>query len=190
MSYKFEAAQIDVELYRLITIAVAGPGLSEVVKTIPADSSNRRILDWLRNWEQPEVSRLVLSIAVVIRNGIQADPELFDPPSGPNHYTEAMKLPVGQLFPNVDKKPRIVHKDGGGMIIRPGKPLRFRDALDRIIHAKRVRYVSEITFSNPEDNIAYPPQSLTLFGDSKGKNPWEADISLVDYALTAERLSP
>jgi hypothetical protein len=189
MSYKFEAAQVDVELYRLITIAVAGPGLAQVVKTIPADSSDRRILDWLRNWEQPEVSRLVLSIAVMIRNGIQADPEIFEA-DPPNHYMEAMDITVGKLFPNVDKNPRVVKKDGGGMLISPGKDLRFRDALDKIIHAKHVRYVSEITFSNPEDDLAYPPENLTLFGDWKGKNPWEADVYLVDYALAAARLAP
>ena len=109
----YEAPFLDLEIYRLLTILEASPALAE----FEGDEYDQRIVEFLRNFERPEVSRIVVSLAAIVRSSLDATPA-----------TETEKIiserPVGVWWPD-ERSPQIV-------------PLEFREACNKVLHADRV----------------------------------------------------
>ncbi len=186
MPFTYESPYLDLELYRLLTILAASEGLAEY--TMPSGGRDYERIKRLRKWEKTEVSRIVLSIAVVLRNGIQADPDRYKGNSPPE---EGMDRIVGSFFPQDKPRTTPSPSGSGGVKISSGEPLSFRNALDRVIHAKRVAHAWEAQNEDPEDpRDVFPLGILTLFGDFNGKRPWEADVILPEYTLAAAAVIP
>ncbi len=155
----FETPFLDLEIYRLVSILAASPTLTEV----EGSESDKKELQFLRNFEFPEVSRIVVSLAAIIRTALDAHP-------GGN--VEALEREVGTLFLD-ESNPRLK------------KPLRFREACNKVLHAERV--VPETTAS-PNDTTAPLTGRLILYG-RRGRKEWRAELDLRQYALSALALT-
>ena len=70
MAFRFETPYLDLEIYRLLTIIEASPALAG----FDGDEPDKRKLDFLRGWEFLEISRIVMSLAAIIRSSLDADP--------------------------------------------------------------------------------------------------------------------
>jgi hypothetical protein len=86
--FAFETPYLDLEIYRLVTILEASPALAD----FEGRESDKRKLEFLRGWEFPEVSRIVVSLAAIIRFALDVDP------GGDGPYREALET-GGHLIP-------------------------------------------------------------------------------------------
>ena len=98
----YETPFLDLEIYRLVSILAASPTLTD----LEGSESYKEKLQFLRNFEFPEVSRIVVSLAAIIRTSLDAQP-------GGNF--EALEREVGTLFSD-ESNPRLK------------EPLRFSEA--------------------------------------------------------------
>jgi hypothetical protein len=118
--------------------------------------------------EFPEISRIVVSLAAIIRSAIDADRRYYESVS-----KEALDRQVGILFP-----------DKGDFELQ--EPLRFREACNKIIHADLVN------LETAPDNQG-PPEPLTgrlNLDVHKDNKEWCAELDLKAFALSALSLSP
>jgi hypothetical protein len=158
--FTFETPFLDLEIYRLVSILEASPTLTE----IEGSESDKEKLEFLRNWEFPEVSRIVISLAAIIRTSLDAHP---------GGDVEALEREVGTLF-----------SDEGNPHLK--EPLRFREACNKVLHAERV--VPE-TAASPNDTTAPLTGCLILYG-RRDRKEWRAELDLKKYALSALALTP
>jgi hypothetical protein len=165
MSYVYDSSYLDLEIYRLLTILVASDELAHYAAVGEESYWDDKRIDRLRKWEFPEVSRIVVSIAAIIRGGMQADPERY---AGDWHESEGRRRHVGTLRPDLTQPDR-------------AEPLFFSDALNKVIHAKRV--VAEY------GEYGGLTGSVCLHGDYRKKN-WEASVNLRHYAMAATSVVP
>jgi hypothetical protein len=161
--FTFETPYLDLEIYRLISILEASPVLAEYA----GSESDMRKIEGLRMWDFPEVSRIVVSLAAIIRSSLDADPV-----SG-GGYTEALERQVGTLFPE-EGKPHL------------HKPLRFLEACNKILHAYRVH--PETTAA--PSGIAEPLTGRLILSGVQHDKVWRAELDLKKYALSALMLTP
>lgn len=157
--FTFETPFLDLEIYRLITILSSSPALAEVDES----KSEKRKVEYLRQWEFPEVSRIVVSLAAIVRSSLDADP----------FQSEALERPVGTLFPDRSDLQR-------------QEPLRFREACNKILHADHVDPETTATTKGTAEPLT---GRLVLYGRLHNKE-WRAELELRDYALSALSLSP
>ena len=165
MAFRFETQYLELEIYRLITIVEASPTLAG----FEGAGSDERGLDRLRRQlDFPEISRIVVTLAAIIRSSLDADPA----GGGDSSYRAALSRRVGTLVPDRAKPQE--------------QPLLFWDACNKVIHAKAVEPEPILPSSGPA-----PPLTgrLVLYGDRNGKD-WRADLDLKEYALSALELTP
>ena len=167
MAFRYETPYLDLEIYRLLTILEASPALAAFDGDIESD---KRKLEFLRGWEFTEISRIVVSLAAIIRSSLDADPV----GSGDSYYGLELQRPVGVLTPDLLGRPE------------KQEPLDFREACNKVIHAKSVEPKTA-----PASRGTVPPLTgwLVLYGDHRGKD-WRADLDLRDYAFAALTLKP
>jgi hypothetical protein len=117
-------------------------------------------LDFLRGREFLEISRIVMSLAAIIRFSLDADPVGED-----IYYRTALDRRVGKLIPNLEKP-------------KEQEVLDFREACNKVIHAKSVE--PETIQRTPG---TAPPLTgrLVVYGDRQGKE-WCAELDLKEYA--------
>jgi hypothetical protein len=163
--FSFEAAMIDMEIYRLVSIVHASRPLSERPKhpSVPEPD-----WEWLRDMESSELSRLLVQIAAMARNGIDATGAYgIDWPE----RRDEIKLSVGTFVP--DK----AHLD-------KTEVLGFREACNKILHALKVQ---------PERQGAESSGPLTgimiLEGEYRGKD-WIARLNMVEFGFAAFKHVP
>jgi hypothetical protein len=159
VAFLYETPFLDLEVYRLLTILEASPALAEFEGKYEPD---RNKITFLRGLEFPEISRIVVSLAAIIRSAIDANSRA---------YAGDLELerPVGVLVPDT-AQPGV------------GEGLEFREACNKVLHADRV---------DPErkpDTGALTGE-LILEGRHKGKD-WRAHLNLREYALAALSLTP
>lgn len=164
VAFRFETPYLDLGIYRLLTIIEASPALA----AFDGDESDKRKLDFLREWEFAEISRIVVSLAAIIRSSLDAEPV------GGDYYGLALERPVGVLTPDLLGCPE------------KREPLDFREACNKVIHAKSVEPKSA---SAPQGTDPSLTGWLVLYGDHRGKD-WRADLDLRDYAFSALALNP
>jgi hypothetical protein len=66
--FAFETPLLDLEIYRLLTILEASPALAR----FSGSATDKQMLEFLRGWEYPEVSRIVVSLAAIVRSALDA----------------------------------------------------------------------------------------------------------------------
>ena len=74
VAFLYESPFLELEVYRLMTILESSSALADYGGTYEGD---RRKVEVLRGWEYPEVSRIVVSLAAIIRAAMDADPGVY-----------------------------------------------------------------------------------------------------------------
>jgi hypothetical protein len=158
VAFLYETPFLDLEVYRLLAILESSPTLAEFKGKYGGD---RDKVQFLRGLEFPEVSRIIVSLAAIIRSARDADPKAY---AGDLQ----MERPVGVLMPD-DAYPHV------------WEGLDFREACNKVIHAKHV---------DPQrtDTGALTGE-LILYGKRWNKN-WQARLDVRGYALAALSLTP
>jgi len=162
VAFLYESPFLDLEVYRLMTVLESSSALADYGGTYEGD---RNKVEALRGWEYPEVSRIVVSLAAIIRAAMDADPGLY---AGDEIELE-VERPVGVLMPDATQP-------------RAWESLEFREACNKIIHAKRVDP------QRTEDTGALTGE-LFLYGRFNKKD-WQARLDLREFALAALSLTP
>jgi hypothetical protein len=148
-----EASYIDLELYRLVATVLASPLLAESARN---DAFGRRF-ESLRIFEFSEVSRILVSVAAVVRNELEGRSSI------------ELQRPVGRLITNLEKP-------------LESKPLTFKESCNKILHAK---IVQPETTELKDGDIAPALQPLVnLFGE-RGKQEWKAVLDIRQFAVAA-----
>ena len=162
VAFLYESPFLDLEIYRLMTILESSSALADYEGTYEGD---RDKVEYLRRSEFPEVSRIVISLAAIIRAAMDADPGVY---AGDEIELE-VERPVGVLMPDAT---------------RPDawESLEFREACNKVIHAKRVDP------KRTADTGALTGE-LILHGRLNKKN-WQARLDLREFALAALSLTP
>jgi hypothetical protein len=149
----------DLEVYRLLTILEASPALAEFKGRYASDRNRVRAI---REWEFPEISGIVVSLAAIIRSAVDSNP-------GAYRGDLDLERPVGVLMTDTTQT-------------RSWESLEFREACNKILHADRVELERE-----PETDTL--TGELILEGRYRGKD-WQARLDLREYALGALVLTP
>jgi hypothetical protein len=160
VAFLYETPFLDLEIYRLMTILESSPALADYGGTYEGD---RDMVEFLRGLEFPEVSRIVVSLAAIIRAARDADPQLY---AGGDL---ALERPVGVFMPDAT---------------RPDawESLEFREACNKVIHAKRV---------DPQRTVDTGALTGELFLHGRfNKKDWQARLDLREFALAALSLTP
>jgi len=178
MSYLYDSSYLDLEIYRLLTIVIASEELTHYAAQEEDTLLDYKRIDRLRRWEQPEISRIVVSIAAIIRGAVQAG----------TANAHAQRIPKGE---GLDREVGTLVPD----LTQPNerKPLDFKEALNKVIHAKHVypeweeddRYEPD----PGEDEVRVFTGILHLRGDLR-KKEWGACVNLRQYAMAAAALVP
>ena len=164
MTFLYESPLLELEIYRVLTILEASPALAEFEGEGEKD---RNGVVHLRRFEDPEVSRIVVSLAAIVRSSIDANKRYYEIV----HKRDLIRS-VGTLWPDADKRAE------SGLLV-------FRDACNKTLHADLVE---------PErtpETLALTGK-LVLHGSPMGKPDvrWEAELDLRKYALTTLFLAP
>jgi hypothetical protein len=162
VAFIYESPLLDLEVYSLMTILESSRVLADYAGTYEGD---RNKVEALRGWEYPEVSRIVVSLAAIIRTAMDADPGLY----AVDFIELEVERPVGVLMPDATKP-------------RAWESLEFREACNKVIHAKRVEPQRTV------DSGALTGE-LFLYGDYRKKD-WQARLDLREFALAALALTP
>jgi hypothetical protein len=159
VAFLYETPFLALEIYRLMTILESSPALADYGETYEGD---RDKVQYIRRLEFPEVSRIVVSLAAIIRAARDAIPQA-------NEGNLAVERPVGVLMPDAT---------------RPDawESLEFRGACNKVIHAKRVDPKRTV------DTGALTGE-LILYGDYRKKD-WQARLDLREFVLAALALTP
>ena len=165
MPFRFETPYLDLEIYRLLTILEASPALAG----FDGGELDKLKVESLREWEFPEISRIVVSLAAIIRSSWEAHPVSDRDP----FYRPALMRRVGSLVPDLENS-------------QEQEPLDFREACNKVIHAKSVEPETA-----PAIQGTSPPLTgrLVLYGNYREKE-WRADLDLKEYAFSALTLNP
>jgi hypothetical protein len=159
--YPREQQVISRYLYRLITIFAASEKLAELA----TNDEGGCVYSWsIQNFELPEIGRLLLSIAVMIRNDWDANPSRVKG----NLKISCDDDVVGELIKDLQKPSVIV-------------PLRFRECLNKILHA----YTMNPDRSDPTTIYSgYLNPCMHLYGRYRDKE-WKATIEIYRFAEIA-----
>jgi hypothetical protein len=138
--FVFESPQVDMEIYRLLTMVLASQALAECAR-----SPNGGLrLEWLRKIEVAEVSRALVSLAAIVRTGLAR---------GPVGSIE-LQRPVGLLY------------EGPPTASKPAD-LTLREACNKILHADVVD--PEVRDEGPELGPSLT-RRINLYGQHRGRD--------------------
>jgi len=156
-----ESALIYSSLYDLAAVVFGSEGLARL-----STGDNRDEFDKLRvRHEVAQATKLLIEVAVVLRNLVDGG----NWPLDVVHETRVDGCPetiVGTIQEET-KEP---------------KSLRFRDACNKLIHAKRISF----GMAKLPERMSYLDGTVDLHGDWNGKE-WIAKLSLADFMRMAVR---
>jgi hypothetical protein len=153
--FLIESPHIDLELYRLVTAVLTSPALAELA----SDEFVGGRWEWLRKIEFPEISRIRISVAAIVRNGLQAAPQ----------SSIDLERPVGILIRDLTKP-------------KTYEPLTFRESCNKILHATHVDPETTDAKGNHIAPVLQP--RVNLFGEL-GKREWKAVLDIRQFAVAA-----
>jgi len=173
VAFLYESPLLDLEVYRLLTILEASPALAEFKGkyTGALGETDRNRVRFVRQWEEPEISRIVVSLAAIIRSAVDANPGAYRVGGGEPDL--ALERPVGLILPDTTQP-------------RAWQGLEdFREACNKILHADRVEL-------EREQETGALTGELIMEGRYPGKRgkEWRGRLDLREYALTALALTP
>lgn len=160
--FPFESPQLDVQIYRLITVVA---GSRELAARVDRDGDGQK-WEWFKQAEIPELSRLLVSIAAICRSNIDASESWSE--------IDEMDIdaPVGVLHPDLSQPEN-------------EEELGFRSACNKILHTDQFNPDVE----NPERGMNSALRPLVhLYGEYYGDN-WKATLQIYQFALRAGRFT-
>jgi hypothetical protein len=160
VAFLYETPFLNLEIYRLRTILEASSALAKFEES----ETDENKVEFLRGLEFPEISRIVVSLAAIIRSAIDTDPRAYAA-----SYPTALRRAVGTLI--LDE----THS-------QTREPLPFREACNKVIHANTVEPTREL-------ETGALTGELVLCGCHRNKD-WRAELDLREYALSALSLTP
>lgn len=151
-----EAFFLDV--YRLLCYSLASRAIAE----LEDGSSQRPLSSFVMADEQSEISRLLLHIAVYYR--VKYDDGSWEH----GFWLHKNFQGVGSLAEDISTQ-------------APSVPLDFREACNKIIHAKRVHFDSAV---HEKTGVGYLNPVVYLYG-SKGAKDWKATLDITHFCRAA-----
>jgi hypothetical protein len=150
-----ESPHIHLDLYRLVTAVLASPALAELGRSAPAS----RRWETLRTIEFAEVSRILVSVAAIVRNGLEAAPR----------SSIELERQVEILIRDVTKP-------------KTFQPLTFQESCNKILHATHVD--PETTEVEGEEIAPVLQPYINLFGELRQRQ-WKAVLDIRQFAVAA-----
>lgn len=153
---------VERELYRLITIFGSSAEIQAMRTSVDDDKSfyGRNV----RQFEFPEISRILLTVAVVVRNEWDVAPHRVEDVLRTWHDQN-----VGTLVEDLGRP-------------QEAKPLQLRESLNKIIHATTINL-------ERSDNLTFYSGHLVprlhLYG-AKGDKNWKAVLDVYRWAETID----
>jgi len=155
--YPREDVLIDRELYRLMTIFGASPELS---RRRAGEVKTNVYTHAMQQFEYVEVSRVLVSVAAMLRNDWDLNPEL----TASIVKDRAKSRSVGTLVENLDRPNKV-------------KPLKPRDSFNKILHATLMNLDRSENTSIVSGHLE---PRVHLYGEYKEMN-WKATIEIFDW---------
>lgn len=147
---------VDRELYRLLTIFAASPKLAELQRS----DQGGCVYSWsVRTFEYPEIGRILVSLAAMLRNDWDADRVRIEQNLSLQPSTE-----VGVLFPNLNRPSKSV-------------PLELRESLNKILHAHTINLDRS---EGPTVCDGHLIPRVFLYGEKRNV-PWKATLEIYTW---------
>lgn len=156
-SFTLETAAFRVEVYRLLAAVYASRGFAR--EQVEPEMGAR--WEWLKRREEEEISRLLLLIAVMARNGLDANPSF-------RYSADTLTRPVGRLQQDVHAP-------------ESETDLTFREACNKVIHTTKYGPIREIQDAGALWSLT---GSVDLYGTLRSK-PWKARLDVPEFAFAA-----
>jgi hypothetical protein len=137
------------------TAVLASPALAKLA----TDENARHRWEWLRRIEFAEVSRILVSVAAIVRNGLETAPR----------SSIELERPVGILIPD-QRKPDTY------------EALTFRESCNKILHAVHVD--PEVKSIDDENIAPVLEPRLSLHGEFR-RREWKAVLDIREFVLAA-----
>jgi hypothetical protein len=156
---------VSLELYRLLTIFAGSPKIAELQES--ADGGC--VYSWsVRSFEYPEIGRILVSLAAMLRNDWDANPDRV----AANLSSLNSNSRVGVLIPNL-KKPSET------------EPLVLRESLHKILHARTINLDRS---QGPSIYDGHLNPRVHLYGQKQTSN-WKATLEIFDWAQMVHAVS-
>jgi hypothetical protein len=152
--YSIETVVLDYEIFRLVSSLAASPVISSLAHRAPGEPA----WPWLKKAEFPEVCRLLVSIAAIVRNrlDLSSDDEI-----------DANRI-VGKLTFEASSKT---------------VDLTLREACNKILHAAHVNPDEEDADGEHKGSLR---PFVHLYGAHRHED-WKATLSIYEFAAAAWR---
>lgn len=150
--YRPNTEHAALELHRLLAIFLASPAFAKLRK---GDGERWEAIDHLQQFEDDEITRILLSVAVTARVVDDREGRVFELVAGP----------CGVLAETKDGKNTEVE-------------LTLREACNKIIHAKKIRFDVDET----DEHQSYINPTIYLYGIRSNGLEWKATIDVIKFA--------
>jgi hypothetical protein len=179
MHFQYDLQHMRSEVYKLLTIVEASPALAAYKGS---DKEDARLVARIRgDMEQPEISRLVLSLAAMARSALDVErqwvPGEFDRRERKIKGLDAIsRRVVGEVLSDSITTPLRGASEDSEVEFQP---LQFREACNKVLHAF-------IVFLEQDPANTALTGHISLVGERpRGKNsePWQAIVDLRKFAV-------
>jgi len=150
--YRPNTEHAALELHRLLAIFLASPSFAKLRK---GNGESWEAIDHLQQFEDDEITRILLSAAVTAR-------VLDDREDG--------------VFGQIAGDCGILSEAKGGEITKV--PLTLREACNKIIHAKKIRF----DVSETDERQPYLNPTIYLYGTRSNGLEWKATLDVIKFA--------
>lgn len=150
--YRPNTEHAALELHRLLAIFLASPSFAKLRK---GNGERWEAIDHLQQFEDDEITRILLSAAVTARVVDDRESGVFD----------LVADPCGILAET---------KDGETTEI----PLTLREACNKIIHAKKIRF----DVGETDERQPYINPTIYLYGARSNGLKWKATLDVIKFA--------
>jgi len=153
-----EEQLISRELYRLLTIFASSRTLAELTKS----DQGGCLYSWsVQSFEYPEIGRILLNLAAMLRNDWDANPGRIES----NLSIANANRQVGVLIPNLAEPQRLV-------------PLDLRESFNKILHAYTINLDRS---EGPSIFDGHLNPRVHLYGDKRAVQ-WKATLEIYPWA--------
>lgn len=184
--YQFESTILEREAFRLLSIIHSSKSLAKLHKQSKAESTNsdymRRLagrIEYLLLWEENECSRILITLAIIVRNSLEGSPGQPDGGLfGSACYTlrgEPTIAPPNPFPPSLAGTLRYMMQAGADE-----EGLNVRQTCNKIIHAKEVEWRRDRLDT---ESALFLTGEILLYGEEVKGNPWITWFRVDDFCL-------
>lgn len=150
--YRPNTEHVALELHRLLAIFLASPSFAKLRK---GNGERWEPIDHLQQFEEDEITRIMLSVAVTARVVDDREEGIFGFVAGP----------CGLL----------TETQNG---VRKDVPLDLREACNKVIHAKKIRF----DVAETDEKQTYINPTVYLYGARSNGAEWKATLDVIKFA--------